>query len=165
MKYIATVDDQTYEIEINAPDEITLNGQRLSVDFIAVAEQAVYSLILEGRSYEAYVDPTEEGWQVLLRGQLYQVRVEDERQRRLLQATGREIVQTGEFHLKAPMPGLVVDVPVQEGQEVEKGDVLVVLESMKMQNELKAPRPGKVTRVRVRPGDSVEQNALMVILT
>jgi biotin carboxyl carrier protein len=52
---------------------------------------------------------------------------------------------------------LIVTVPVSEGQTVEKGDVLVVLESMKMQNQLKSPRPGKVSRVQVKSGDSVEQ--------
>ena len=55
------------------------------------------------------------------------------------------------------MPGLIVKIPVSEGQEVKKGDVLVILESMKMQNELKSPRDGKVTRIQVKPGDSVEQ--------
>ena len=55
------------------------------------------------------------------------------------------------------MPGLIVTVPVSEGQTVEKGDVLVVLESMKMQNQLKSPRPGEISRVQVKPGDSVEQ--------
>jgi biotin carboxyl carrier protein len=55
------------------------------------------------------------------------------------------------------MPGLIVTVPVSEGQTVDKGDILVVLESMKMQNQLKSPRPGKVSRVQVKPGDRVEQ--------
>jgi biotin carboxyl carrier protein len=50
-----------------------------------------------------------------------------------------------------------VKVPVNEGDTVKKGGVLVILESMKMQNELKSPRDGKVTRVQVKAGDSVEQ--------
>jgi biotin carboxyl carrier protein len=62
-----------------------------------------------------------------------------------------------EFHLKAPMPGLVVAVPVHEGQPVEKGEVLVILESMKMQNELRSPRQGMVARLRVTSGDRVEK--------
>jgi biotin carboxyl carrier protein len=61
-----------------------------------------------------------------------------------------------EYYLRAPMPGMVISVPVVEGQQVERGDVLVLLESMKMQNELKSPRPGTVARLRVKPGDSVE---------
>jgi biotin carboxyl carrier protein len=60
------------------------------------------------------------------------------------------------------MPGLVVSIPIAEGQSVKKGDVLVVLESMKMQNELKCPRDGSISRVRVKPGDSVEQRQTLL---
>jgi biotin carboxyl carrier protein len=60
------------------------------------------------------------------------------------------------------MPGLIVSVPVNEGQAVEKGDVLLILESMKMQNELKSPRAGSVSRVRVKPGDRVEQKETLL---
>ena len=70
--------------------------------------------------------------------------------------------EAGEFHLRSPMPGMVVSVPVKEGQQVEKGDVLVILESMKMQNELKAPRAGTVGRVRVKTGESVEQRQTLL---
>jgi biotin carboxyl carrier protein len=74
------------------------------------------------------------------------------------------VVHSGEFNLKSPMPGLIVAVPIVEGQVVVKGQDLVILESMKMQNELKAPRDGKIGRVRVRPGDSVEQSQVLVTL-
>ncbi len=62
------------------------------------------------------------------------------------------------------MPGLVVKVPVAVGDEVAKGDVLVILESMKMQNELKSPQAGVVTVVNVADGDNVEKRDVMVIL-
>jgi biotin carboxyl carrier protein len=60
------------------------------------------------------------------------------------------------------MPGMVVSIPVEEGQQIEKGDVLLILESMKMQNELKAPRAGTVGRLRVKPGESVEQRQTLL---
>ena len=164
MKYVATIDEKTFEIEINAEGELVVDGKPAAVDFLVVEAGAVYSLIVDGQSYEAYVDAQDEGWQVLLRGRLFHVDVEDERQRRLRLATGGETLQTGEYQLKAPMPGLVVAVPVEAGQAVAKGDNLVVLESMKMQNELKAPREGTVRSVRVRVGDSVKQNQVMVVL-
>jgi biotin carboxyl carrier protein len=100
----------------------------------------------------------------MLRGQLYQIDIEDERQRRLRMASGGVSTQSGELKLKAPMPGLIVDVPVEEGQEVAKGDNLIILESMKMQNEIKSPREGKIARVNVNAGDSVNQNQVLLIL-
>jgi acetyl/propionyl-CoA carboxylase alpha subunit len=164
MKYIATLDDQTFEIEINAEDQITVDGERLSIDFRSVSGQPVYSLLVNGQSYEAYVQAADAGLEVLLQGQLHVVEVEDERHRKLRESSGGPAVHSGEFNLKSPMPGLIVAVPVVEGQTVVKGQDLVILESMKMQNELKAPRDGTIGRVRVRAGDSVEQNQVLITL-
>lgn len=63
--------------------------------------------------------------------------------------------------VKAPMPGTILDVKVQAGQSVKKGDVLVILEAMKMENEILAPCDGKITGMNVRKGDSVETQALL----
>jgi biotin carboxyl carrier protein len=164
MKYIATLDDQTFEIEINAEDQITVDGESLSIDFRSVSGQPVYSLLVNGQSYEAYVQAAEAGLEVLLQGQLHVVEVENERHRKLRESSGGPAVHSGEFNLKSPMPGLIVAVPVVEGQAVVKGQDLVILESMKMQNELKAPRDGTIGRVRVRAGDSVEQNQVLITL-
>lgn len=63
--------------------------------------------------------------------------------------------------VKAPMPGTILDVKVQAGQSVKKGDVLVILEAMKMENEILAPCDGKITGMNVRKGDTVETQALI----
>jgi biotin carboxyl carrier protein len=165
MKYIATIGDKSYEIEIVTEGEILLDGEQLTADFQSVADQPIYSLLLEGQSYEASIHPTELGIQVLLRGQLLDVQVEDERQRRLRKSSGGQVIQSGDIHLKAPMPGLVVTITVEEGQDVMSGENLIILESMKMQNEIKAPRDGVVSRLRVKPGDNVENNQVLLILT
>ncbi|MBT7069594.1 MAG: acetyl-CoA carboxylase biotin carboxyl carrier protein subunit, partial [Anaerolineae bacterium] len=70
--------------------------------------------------------------------------------------------QSGEYYLKAPMPGLVIDIPVTDGQEIAEGDVLLILESMKMQNELKAPRAGVISRIKVAVGESVERRQTLL---
>lgn len=157
MKYVTTVGEREFLVEIIDERHISIDGKTYEVDFVSVSGQPVYSLIADGKSHEAYVRESDEGWQVLLRGRLYPVKVEDEREKRLRAAAGGGVAETGEFHLKAPMPGLVVAVPVEEGQQVKKGQVLLILESMKMQNELKSPRDGTVSRIKVRAGESVEQ--------
>lgn len=162
MKYITSIENWDFEIEVIDENHLRIGDRLLQVDFESVSGQPVFSLILDGKSYESYVYQGDEDWQVLLRGRLYQVQVEDEREKRLRAAAGGSIAESGEFHLKAPMPGLVVAVSVNEGQEVEKGQVLVILESMKMQNELKAPRGGRVERIRVKPGESVEQKQTLL---
>ena len=157
MKYVATTGDREILIEIIDKHHITVDSVKYEIDFESVSEQTVYSLLANNKSYEALVYESEEGWQVLLHGSQYVLLVEDERERRLRASLGGGPPENVDYHLRAPMPGLIVSLPVSDGQSIEKGDVLVILESMKMQNELKSPRPGKVSRVRVTPGDSVEQ--------
>lgn len=162
MKYITTIEDKQFTVEIIDEKHVSVDGKIYEIDFESVSGQPVYSLIVDGRSHESYIYQGEENWQVLLRGRLYPVTVEDEREMRLRAAAGGRVAETGEFHLRAPMPGLVVAVPVTEGQEVKKGEVILILESMKMQNELKAPRDGTIGRIRVRPGESVEQKQTLL---
>jgi len=162
MKYITTVEDKQYMVEIIDDKHISVNGKIYNIDFESVSGQPVYSLIVDGRSHEGYVRASDDEWQVLLRGRLYPAKVEDEREKRLRAAAGGGVAETGEFNLKAPMPGLVVVIPVSEGQDIKKGDVLLILESMKMQNELKSPRDGKVSRIKVKTGESVEQKQALL---
>ena len=162
MKYITTVEGKEFLVEIIDDKHLSVNGKLYGVDFESVSGQPVYSLIVDGKSHESYVQRGDDNWQVLLRGRLYPVTVEDEREKRLRAAAGGGVEDTGEYHLKAPMPGLVVAVPVEEGQEVKKGQVLLILESMKMQNELKSPKAGTVGRIRVKQGDTVEQRQALL---
>jgi biotin carboxyl carrier protein len=162
MKYITTIHGKDFTIEIIDENHIIVDGKPYEVDFESVSGQPVYSLLIDGNSYEAHVYSSDEGWQVLLHGNFYPALVEDERERRLRAAAGGLSDDNREFLLKSPMPGLVVSIPVSEGQEIKKGDVLVILESMKMQNELKSPRAGTVGRVRIAPGQTVEQKQTLL---
>lgn len=162
MKYATAIDGKEYLVEIIDDRHVSLDGKIVEVDFESIDEQPVFSLIIDGKSYESYVYHGEESLEVLVKGRLYHAQVEDERERRLRAASGGASTQSGPFQLKAPMPGLVVAVPVAEGQEVKEGDVLLILESMKMQNELKSPRDGVVGRIHVAAGDSVEQRQKML---
>ncbi len=158
MKYVATVIDQTYTIEIAADGRLLVDGEERHVDFLALDNQALYSLLIDNTSVEGLVREFEGKYEVLMWGVLYNVKVMDEREQRLSTASTGFLPQGGEVIIRAPMPGLIIDVPVVVGQEVEAGQTLMILESMKMENELKAPRAGTVHMLNVKSGDSVEQN-------
>lgn len=162
MRYITSISDKEFVIEILDEHHLSVNETVYEVDFESVSGQPIHTLLVDGKSYEAYVYPDDDGWQVMVLGMLYQLQVEDEREKKLRASLGGGLVEHGEYHLKSPMPGLVVAVPVSEGQSVSKGDVLVILESMKMQNELKSPRAGVVSRLRVKAGDNVEQKETLL---
>src|SRR5574341_64052 len=115
MKYVTTIGEREFSIEIIDERNILLDGVPYEVDFDSVSGQPVYSLLLDGHSYETYVYPNEEGLQVLLHGTLYPAIVEDEREKRLRAAAGARVAERGEHYLKAPMPGMIVAVLVNEG--------------------------------------------------
>ncbi len=165
MEYITTIGEQEFHVEVLDKHHISVNGRVMQTDFEAISGQPVYSLLIDGRSYEAYVSPDEDQWEVLLLGRQYPVRVEDARERRLRAAAGGAPETHGDFQLKAPMPGLVVAVPVEENQPVQKGQVLLILESMKMQNELRSPRSGRVQRIKVKVGESVERRQVLLTVS
>ena len=162
MKYITTINGQEYTIEILDEHQVVIDGRKLEVDFNSVSGQPIYSMLVDGRSFEGFVYSGEDSWEVLLMGRQFPVQVEDEREKRLQAAAGRTISESGEYQMKAPMPGMIVSIPVAENQEIQKGQVLVILESMKMQNELKSPRDGIISRIRIKPGETVEQKQTLL---
>lgn len=164
MKYITEVNDQEFTIEIIDENRVKINGQVHEVNFEAIRGQLTFSLLLDGKSYEANIYQEHGGWEVLLRGMRYSVHVEDERERKLKAAAGEPFARQETVRIQAPMPGLVVEIPVEAGQEVQEGDVLLVLESMKMQNELTAPRVGTVTRIMVAARDNVERKQTLLVI-
>ena len=163
MKYATTIGEQTYIVEVNREGEVTIDGDTFPVDLQAI-DEVTYSLLMSNRSYEALVDTAGDELAVLLGGRMYTAQVLDERARRLSRVDGSS-VSSGELTLKSPMPGLIVAVPVAEGQAVKKGQTVLVLESMKMENELKAPRDGTVSSIKVKVRQSVEQHQPLVVIT
>lgn len=167
MKYFATVNEQTYEIDIDHHGRLTIDGTEMAADMRLVGGQHLYSLLLDNASYEIVLDS--EGEQrnlsgVMVAGLRYVVKVQDERSRRLALVDRSLRAPDGELLIKAPIPGLVLRVPVTPDQEVGEGETLVILEAMKMENELRAPRAGTVHEVRIQPGAQVTLGQVLVTL-
>ena len=158
MRFRLTLDGESFEVHVARTDE----GTRVEVD---------------GRSVEATVRPAGEGWRlsatnlsgrfVLARGE---VRFEAQRlpaalEQLRLTALGEESGNAGaERDVKPPMPGRILSVRAARGAVVRKGQTVVVLEAMKMQNEIVAPRDGTVREILVREGDVVEAGEVLLVL-
>lgn len=173
MKYFASIDDETWEIEIDDQGRITIDGVEVSTDMKLVGGQYLYSLLLNSASYEVVIDhESNRGnhavgrnqYDVMVSGARYQVRIQDERSQRLALADRSLRAGEGELLIKAPIPGLVVKILVAPDQEVAEGETLVILEAMKMENELCAPRAGVIHDVRVAPGDQVALGKVLMTL-
>lgn len=163
MRYVTTIGEEQYIIDINQDNQIAVNGETVEINFQQMLDTTMHSIIVDGKSHDVRMDEGDGVYIVQLSGEIFEVMVEDERTRRLAGVKSSLDVM-GEAIIKAPMSGVVVEVLVTPGQAVEQGDILAILESMKMQNEFKAPRAGQVHAVRVTAGDKVDQGAIMVTI-
>ncbi len=120
-------------------------------------------MLIDGQSYDVDTTQTKEDWAVLLRGQVFERRVFDQRKLRMAQATGKGL-SNNDPELKTPMAGRVVTALVEPGQAVEEGQGVVVVEAMKMENELKAHRDGVIGAIKVEPGQTVEVGAVLLTI-
>ena len=159
MKYVTIISGQQFEVEIDKEGEVTVNGERRHVDFLSLGP-SLYSLISDSLSLQVVVDGESGQYEVLMNGHLYEIQVLDERALMMAQRRGGLGPGSGELH--APMPGLIVAVQVDEGQTVIQGETLVILESMKMQNELKSPVDGMVSSIKCEAGQTVDKGMLLV---
>lgn len=163
MKYFARIGSREYIVEIEK-DEILLDGESVHLDLEQGGVPGLYSLLFNHQSHELLINVDRFTYTVALRGEQFQVQVEDERARKLNARRKPPPVPDGELALTAPIPGLVVKVLVVEGEQVAEDQPMVILEAMKMENELRSPRSGKVRYVKVTAGQRVEQNSLLVVM-
>jgi biotin carboxyl carrier protein len=161
------------EVNGKAQHEVNLNGEHLSIDGVRSMDQwnlksdglleVVASDGLRRTEFEC-LDMDSAGGRVTLRikGRTYEVSVRSSFDQ-LLETLGMGPGSTAQLgSLKAPMPGMVLDVMVQEGQSVVEGEPLLILEAMKMEYVMKSPRAGEITKVGVRKGAAIETNTLLV---
>ncbi|MGB1288148.1 MAG: biotin/lipoyl-containing protein [Aggregatilineales bacterium] len=161
MKYVTILNDEQYEIEIHEDGTLLVDGEIHEVDFLSLG-QSLFSIITDNHSLQAVIEEDAGMVDVQLGGRVYETRVLDERA--MLMATRRGGLTTGSGELPSPMPGLIVKVNVEVGQAVEVGQTVVILESMKMQNELKAQIDGTVTEVHCANGDTVDKNDVLLVI-
>lgn len=156
MVYEVRIDGCTYRVELARGKQgyaCRLDGREVVLDSVS-AEPEVLWLLLEGRSYEVRRETQANGaMHVVVRGRRYAAEVRDSRALRSRRAAvGKDV---GPLRLVAPMPGKVVRVLKAEGEAVEPGEGVVVVEAMKMQNEIRSPRKGVVRKVLVAAGTAV----------
>jgi biotin carboxyl carrier protein len=160
MKYIVEVEGAQHEIEV-LPDRFVVDGRQVEVDARRIGDLPLYSLLVDSQSVEVSVEADGRyQYRVMFGGELYTVLVQPAAR---LSLTGAPRPQASDT-VRAPMPGLVASIPVALGQAVKAGAILVVLESMKMENPLLAPADAVVQQLHVTSRQSVEKGQPLVTL-
>ena len=166
MKYYVTVNGRDYDIgyDEQTPIVIRINGKAIPFDFRQGTHPENVHLILDHQSLMFWMENNHEGYHAHCLGRDFNITVEDEKTRRL-----RSVLKVGSGRsvagiVKASMPGMIVKIPVESGQVVRKGQGLVIVEAMKMENEIKAPIDGKVLEIRCKPLQAVEKGEILIII-
>jgi len=166
MRYLVRIGEQKISIsEIDrATKKARVDGQLVRFDFQHV-RGSLYSLIVDGKVFSAHVESDGGVAEIVSGPNILRAEVEDERAAILRQLARSESGAAGTVEIKAPMPGLVVRLPVQKGDAIKKGQSLAVIEAMKMENDIKSPADGVVSTIHVAERIAVEKNARLVTLT
>jgi biotin carboxyl carrier protein len=156
--------NQEFEIELGLNSEGKINGTPFKIDpqpqgakaFHVLSNNKGYNIEVIDANYD------EKSITLLVNGNKYPLSVKDEFDLLLDKLGMSSMNDTKINEIKAPMPGLVLDVKVNIGDTVEKGDSILVLEAMKMENVLKSPAEGVVKSIHINKGDAVEKNHLLI---
>jgi len=164
-EYFAFFDSQEHKVEVieqeNNIFQVTINDEKHLVDFAQI-EESIYSIIIDNKSYAVDLNEKGDSFEILINGDYYYVEILDEikkmlKEKKLIEAEGKQI-------LEAPMPGTITKILVDEGVDVEKGQPLLILVAMKMENEIKSPKKGKVSKIYVKPNEAVTSGAKLIII-
>jgi pyruvate carboxylase subunit B len=162
MRYYVTIRDTTVQVDLE-PEGIQVNGKTVHTDLVRVEGTEIHSLLVDNASHRVVARREGQGkWRLFLRGQMLDTEVVDERTRAIREMTGSTGDVGGPKPVRAPMPGLVVEVDVEVGQEVIPGQGVAIVEAMKMENELTAEAGGRVAKVHVSAGQAVDKDEILI---
>jgi len=166
MIYEIQLDQQSHPVAVTADGEgrytVKVADREYTVD-LTEPQPDLFSMLLDGKSYEVGVDLTAEDCSLYVYDQFFQLKVLDPRMMALRGKAGDDLVG-GRAEILSPMPGKVVKLLAGAGDEVTKGQGIVVVEAMKMENELKSPKDGKVTEIMVEEGQAVDASAVLMVV-
>ena len=164
MKNRINVNDEYDFIIESLKDEIIVNGEKTDFDFKRIND-SIYHIIHNHKSYRVDIlsfDSENKKFRIKVNERDYNVILKDENDLLLEKIGIQNVSETNPSCLKAPMPGLILEIKVKEGQKVKIGDPLVVLKAMKMENVLKSTHQGTVKQIMVEENQKIEKDALIL---
>jgi len=165
LKLLVEVDGEAYVLDLkpgNGVVHYTLRGAATASGSASVEEvmPGVFSIIMGSRSFTVNLAQNDEGLEVWVGNQRHSITVSDARDR----SGNSQKRAAGPVEMRAHMPGKVVKILVELGENVDAGQGLIVVEAMKMQNEMRAPKAGRVVKIYAREGTTVAAGAALMMV-
>jgi biotin carboxyl carrier protein len=163
--YTIQINGTPIEVQIDQANEISVEGiSGYQIDWVEVDPNR-FSLLLNGKSYSMTLEQREDGSFIAnINGKEYHCTVEDERSKRLREYIVKEEGTDGPIEITAPMPGMVIEINVQEGAVISESQPLAVLEAMKMENEIRSNTKGTIIKIHIQTGQAVEKGQPLVTI-
>jgi biotin carboxyl carrier protein len=165
MNYAARLQDKDYIVSLEDRGErieMAIDGKPVELAYTSRRNKHRFLMLIDSMSYDVEVNRKDGKFSVFIYGREFEVRAEDERLAKLREVAGFEVPGNSRKEIVSPMPGLIVQVLKREGDRVAKGEGVVIMEAMKMENELKAESDGEIGEILVKPGQSVEKGVCLV---
>ncbi len=168
-KYLVRLENAVHEVEVEDDEEglrARIGDRWYRINLENIGSAGLFSLLIDDKAYEVFAEKRSGGYDLLIGSRLYPVSVEPVRRQSASSSfTGTPEPSTqDDWIVVSPMTGVVLEVRVTAGQEVEAGTVLLLVEAMKMNNEIRAQRAGVVETVYVQPGQKITQGTTMLRL-
>jgi len=159
--------NEELEFEIPLPGNGTMgDGKSPEWDIVKIGD-GLFHVIKNHHSYKVEVlstDPVKKHLSLKVNGRIYDVEIKDKYDQLLKELGISAVVDSKINHIVAPMPGMVVEVMLNEGSVIQKNDAVMVLEAMKMKNVLKSPSDGIIKKIEVKSGDTVQKDQVLMTL-
>jgi len=169
-KYLMRLGDTLREVEVEEGPKglrVRVNDRWHTISLKQIGHTGLFSLILDNCPHEFFAEERSGGFDIVIGSRAYSVLLEG-RERRMAplpaKALAAEPAGAADWLVLSPMMGIVKEIYASMGDFVKEGDILMVIEAMKMNNDLKARRSGRVQRVYVSPGERVEQGRALLLL-
>ena len=158
VRYLVEIGGARHEVALGADGSVVFGGRPREASLVEAGPGGCRSLLLDDRSVRLVARREGRGrWAVAVTGRTVDIEVREAREARIRTRTDGMASRARVPPLRAPMPGLVVRVAAREGDVVQAGATILIVEAMKMENELRAAAPARVARILVEPGDAVEK--------
>ena len=165
MKYQVRISGQEFKVGIKEKEgglQVDLGGKQINAHLVELKKNRIYSLLVDNRAYDLEIRRQDGEFEINYGGRKYSGEILQETLAKLKSTAPQEVLK--QKKLKAPMPGLIVRVEVQEGQVIKSGEGVVIMEAMKMENEIKSPYEGKVKKILVREKQTVDKDQVLLVL-
>ncbi len=169
-KYLMRLGDALREVDVEEGPKglrVRVNNRWHTISLQQIGYTGLFSLIVDNRPYEFFAEERSGGFDIVIGSCRYSV-LSETRERQMLPLPPRALVaepsEAADWLVLSPMTGTVREIYVSPGDSVKAGDILMVIEAMKMNNDLKARRSGRVQEVYVSPGERVEQGRSLLLL-